>query len=146
MSAKTFTDRQGQYLAFIDAYTRVHAGPRPRAICSTARGQPAVCAPDGAYAGAPRARPPPAGRGAQHRGAPRPRGPACPTPPRTGQILCAGELVPYDRREAMTRREAAKHAGRSEGTVRMWCLQHDIGRRVAGGPWAVSRVALAMLL
>src|SRR3954452_4252840 len=92
MSAKTFTDRQGQYLAFIDAYTRVHAGPRPRAICSTARGQPAVCAPDGAYAGAPRARPPPAGRGAQHRGAPRPRGPACPTPPRTGQILCAGEL------------------------------------------------------
>src|SRR4051794_13567492 len=93
MSAKTFTDRQGQYLAFIDAYTRVHAGPRPRAICSTARGQPAVCAPDGAYAGAPRARPPPAGRGAQHRGAPRPRGPACPTPPRTGQILCAGELV-----------------------------------------------------
>src|SRR4051794_39956597 len=93
MSAKTFTDRQGQYLAFIDAYTRVHAGPRPRAICSTARGQPAVCAPDGAYAGAPRARPPPAGRGAQHRGAPRPRGPACPTPPRTGQILCAGKLV-----------------------------------------------------
>src|SRR3954468_14267255 len=27
MSAKTFTDRQGQYLAFIDAYTRVHGRP-----------------------------------------------------------------------------------------------------------------------
>src|SRR4051794_16086911 len=27
MSAKTFTDRQGQYLAFIDAYTRVHGWP-----------------------------------------------------------------------------------------------------------------------
>ena len=27
MSAKTFTERQGQYLAFIDAYTRVHGRP-----------------------------------------------------------------------------------------------------------------------
>jgi SOS-response transcriptional repressor LexA len=27
MSAKTFTDRQGQYLAFIDAYTRVNGRP-----------------------------------------------------------------------------------------------------------------------
>src|SRR5580765_3275177 len=27
MSAKTFTDRQGQYLAFIDAYTRVTGRP-----------------------------------------------------------------------------------------------------------------------
>src|SRR3954449_9154369 len=27
MSAKSFTDRQGQYLAFIDAYTRVHGRP-----------------------------------------------------------------------------------------------------------------------
>ena len=28
MSAKSFTERQGQYLAFIDAYTRVHGRPR----------------------------------------------------------------------------------------------------------------------
>src|SRR3954453_20617798 len=55
-------------------------------------------------------------------------------------------LVPFDRREAMTLRDAAKLAGKSEGTVRSWCCQHDIGRRVAGGPWCVSRVALAMLL
>ena len=27
MSAKTFTDRQGQYLASIDAYTRVNGRP-----------------------------------------------------------------------------------------------------------------------
>ena len=27
MSARTFTDRQGQYLAFIDAYTRVTGRP-----------------------------------------------------------------------------------------------------------------------
>ncbi len=55
-------------------------------------------------------------------------------------------LVPYDKREGMTLRAAAEHAGKSEGTVRTWCQQHDIGRRVAGGPWCVSRVALAMLL
>ena len=27
MSAKPLTERQGQYLAFIDAYTRVHGRP-----------------------------------------------------------------------------------------------------------------------
>ena len=27
MSAKSFTERHGQYLAFIDAYTRVHGRP-----------------------------------------------------------------------------------------------------------------------
>ena len=46
----------------------------------------------------------------------------------------------------MTLRDAARLAGKSEGTVRKWCQQHDIGRRVAGGPWCVYRVALAMLL
>ena len=55
-------------------------------------------------------------------------------------------LVPYDKREGMSLRAAAEHAGRSEATVRTWCYQHNIGRRVAGGPWCVSRVALAMLL
>ena len=55
-------------------------------------------------------------------------------------------LVPFDKREAMTLRAAAELAGKSEGTLRMWCLQHDIGRRIAGGVWCVSRIALAMLL
>ena len=27
-----------------------------------------------------------------------------------------------------------------------WCVEHGIGRRVAGGTWKVSKVALAMLL
>src|SRR3954447_24189193 len=52
-------------------YRRLHPRPRPapgrERYAAPLRGQPAVCAPDGAYAGAPRARPPPARRGAQHR-------------------------------------------------------------------------------
>ena len=55
-------------------------------------------------------------------------------------------LVPYDKRESITLARAAEIAGRSPGTVKSWCLQRDIGRRVAGGPWCVSRVCLAMLL
>jgi hypothetical protein len=37
-------------------------------------------------------------------------------------------------------------AGKSERTLRNWCDEHGIGRRIAGGSWAVSKVALAMLL
>src|SRR5271170_6359310 len=55
-------------------------------------------------------------------------------------------LVPYDRREALTLREAARLAGRCESTVRGWCGMSDLGRRVGNGPWQVSRVALAMFL
>jgi hypothetical protein len=55
-------------------------------------------------------------------------------------------LTPFDKRESMSLAEAAKLAGRSEGTLKTWCHQWSIGRRVAGGPWCVSRVALAMLL
>ena len=55
-------------------------------------------------------------------------------------------LVPFDKRESMSLAEAAKLAGRSQSTIKSWCQQRDIGRRVAGGPWCVSRVALAMLL
>jgi hypothetical protein len=54
-------------------------------------------------------------------------------------------LIPYDRREAMSLREAAKFAGRSESTMRNWCEDHGIGRRV-GGVWGVSRIALAIFL
>jgi hypothetical protein len=55
-------------------------------------------------------------------------------------------LVPFDKREALTLAQAAEIADRSEATVRSWCALHDIGRRVAGGNWRVSRVALAMFL
>ncbi|MCJ2084314.1 helix-turn-helix domain-containing protein [Methylobacterium sp. J-090] len=55
-------------------------------------------------------------------------------------------LVPFNRREGLTTAEAAEQANRTERTIRMWCRDHDIGRRIAGGPWLVSRVALAMFL
>ena len=55
-------------------------------------------------------------------------------------------LIPYDRREALALKEAAHMAGRSKSTLRSWCLNHNIGRRVGGGPWQVSRPALLMFL
>lgn len=55
-------------------------------------------------------------------------------------------LVPFDPREAISVAIAARRAGKSTRTIRLWCEQHGIGRRVAGGPWMVSAVALAMLL
>lgn len=55
-------------------------------------------------------------------------------------------LVPYNPREAIALRQAAKIAGRSESTVRTWCALYHIGRLVVGGPWQISRAALAMLL
>lgn len=55
-------------------------------------------------------------------------------------------LIPYDRCEAITLKQAARIAGRSESTLRSWCQCHYIGRRVAGGPWMVSRPALQMFL
>ncbi|KQP51500.1 DNA-binding protein [Methylobacterium sp. Leaf108] len=55
-------------------------------------------------------------------------------------------LIPFDRREGLSLAQAAKIAGKSVDTVRLWCLNHDIGRRVGGGSWVVSRVALTMFL
>lgn len=55
-------------------------------------------------------------------------------------------LVPFDKREALTLRQAAEIADRSEATLRAWGATHAIGRRVGGGNWRVSRVALAMFL
>ena len=55
-------------------------------------------------------------------------------------------LIPYDPREAISLRQAAKIAGKSESTVRSWCALYHVGRRVVGGPWQVSRAALQMLL
>ena len=54
-------------------------------------------------------------------------------------------LKPYHRDEAITIGEASAIAGRSVRTIREWCARFDIGRRI-GGQWAVSKVALAMLL
>jgi len=55
-------------------------------------------------------------------------------------------LVPYDKREALSVRAAAEKAGRSASTIRAWCERYSIARRIAGGNWEVSRVALQMLL
>ncbi|MCJ2035757.1 hypothetical protein MKK54_16225 [Methylobacterium sp. J-068] len=55
-------------------------------------------------------------------------------------------LIPFDRREGLSLSQAAKVAGKSVDTVRLWCLNHNIGRRVGGGSWVVSRVALTMFL
>ena len=55
-------------------------------------------------------------------------------------------LIPFNRDEAMTVSEAAYVARKSAGTVRQWASRFDIGRRVGGGDWMISRVALAMLL
>ena len=55
-------------------------------------------------------------------------------------------LVPYDPREGISLRAAAVRAGKSETTVRDWCRARGLGRRVGGGAWVVSKVALAMHL
>jgi hypothetical protein len=55
-------------------------------------------------------------------------------------------LDPFAIEESLSIGEAATIAGKSERTLRNWCVGHGIGRHIAGGPWAVSKVALAMLL
>ncbi len=55
-------------------------------------------------------------------------------------------LWPYSALEAITVPEAVVIARRSKRTVREWCARFDIGRRIAGGQWMVSRAALQMLL
>jgi hypothetical protein len=55
-------------------------------------------------------------------------------------------LSPFDKRECISLKEAAEIAGKSESTMRGWCDEHGLGRRIGGGPWMVSKVALAMFL
>src|ERR1700712_5619036 len=55
-------------------------------------------------------------------------------------------LVPFDKRECISLKEAAGVAGKSESTMRAWVEEHGLGRRIGGGTWSVSRVALAMFL
>jgi hypothetical protein len=55
-------------------------------------------------------------------------------------------LIPFDRRESISIAAAAQRTGRVSRTLRRWCEEHCIGRRIAGGQWMVSVVALEMLL
>jgi hypothetical protein len=55
-------------------------------------------------------------------------------------------LQPFDKRECINLKEAAGIAGKSESTMRAWVEAHGLGRRIGGGTWSVSRVALAMFL
>ena len=54
-------------------------------------------------------------------------------------------LRPYDQAEAIGVAEAARQAGKSMRTMRQWCALYRIGR-IIGGRWAISQVALDMLL
>ena len=54
-------------------------------------------------------------------------------------------LQPFNPAEVIGTAKAARQAGRSERTMREWCVAHKIGRLI-GKRWAVSQVALDMLL
>jgi hypothetical protein len=54
-------------------------------------------------------------------------------------------LIPYDPREAMSLKQAAARAGRSDRTIAAWCKTYGLGRKI-GGRYMVSRVALEMHL
>ncbi len=55
-------------------------------------------------------------------------------------------LQPFDKNEAIAVNIAARLAGVAPRTIQHWCCVHRIGRRIANGPWRVSRPALLMLL
>jgi hypothetical protein len=55
-------------------------------------------------------------------------------------------LSPFDLREVLRLKQAAAIAGKSESTLRVWCEWVGLGRRVGGGSWCVSKVALQMYL
>ena len=54
-------------------------------------------------------------------------------------------LVPFNRREKLTLKQAAEIAGLHVETIRRWCSLKDVGRKI-GGRWAVSHPALLMFL
>ena len=64
---------------------------------------------------------------------------------RAYDILLPAILRPYYLAEAIGVAEAALQAGKSMRTMREWCALHRIGR-IIGGRWAISQVALDMLL
>jgi hypothetical protein len=53
-------------------------------------------------------------------------------------------VQPFDKRECINLK--ADIAGKSESTLRAWCEEHGLGRRIGGGTWSVTKVALAMFL
>lgn len=61
-------------------------------------------------------------------------------------------LVPFDKRECMTLKQAADVAGKSESTMRSWAEQHGLGRRIggaglgrlAGSPWPCFWMPISM--
>lgn len=55
-------------------------------------------------------------------------------------------LIPWNPAEAITVSQGAAIARKSPRTVREWAARYDIGRRVVGGDWMLSQVALVMLL
>lgn len=65
---------------------------------------------------------------------------------RPPEPLIFNVLVPFNPSKACSLQEAAFRSGKSVSTVRNWCLNRGIGRRVADGVWNVSKPALEMLL
>jgi hypothetical protein len=55
-------------------------------------------------------------------------------------------LNPFTLEERISVRDAEEIAKVTDRTIRNWCIRYGIGRRIAGGRWAVSQVALHMLL
>ena len=55
-------------------------------------------------------------------------------------------LIPYDGEECISIGDAQAFAHRTDRTIRNWCVRYGIGRRIPSGRWAISRVALQMLL
>lgn len=55
-------------------------------------------------------------------------------------------LIPWIPAEAITCAQAAVIANRAHRTVQLWAAQHDLGRRVGGCHWRVSKPALLMWL
>jgi hypothetical protein len=48
--------------------------------------------------------------------------------------------------QCISLKQAADIAGKSESTMRARAEEHGLGRRIGGGTWSISRVALEMLL
>lgn len=55
-------------------------------------------------------------------------------------------LRPFIAAEALSVPAAALIAKCSRGTIRNWASRYGIGRRIAGGHWRISAIALQMLL
>ena len=62
------------------------------------------------------------------------------------QDLSPQTLTPFWPEEAFTVKEAGFLTRKSGGTIRTWCQANFLGRRVGGGSWLVSKVALAAFL